>query len=312
HWLFLFSLLYMWNGVSGIPVSPAERLALWAVSVGVIFGSVLAHELGHCWGARRMGGEAEEIILWPLGGLAVLSGVEKGPREEIVITLLGPAVSVALAVVSTAAAWAIPETWANGYPWAVAEFLASTNWMLAIFNLSLPLFPMDCARIVRGALSMRWHPNRVTYYLTTFGLWLGGAIALAGFTGFGRIVGASFGPWLGLIGLLGAFTCYQERKRCEFVDVYQDGPWYWRDAIYRSDTAPPLRSFWEEMAEAARRLLRRSPSPARPRRSSSPRVIDASRPATARSALEEELEKAIREEDFLRAAQLRDQLKKMK
>src|SRR5437762_11396789 len=36
------------------------------------FVIVLIHEFGHCFGARYVGGEAKEILMWPLGGLAYL------------------------------------------------------------------------------------------------------------------------------------------------------------------------------------------------------------------------------------------------
>src|SRR5438874_10315103 len=47
----------------------------WILASGlmiVLFFSVLLHEFGHCWGARRVEGDAHEILLWPLGGLASL------------------------------------------------------------------------------------------------------------------------------------------------------------------------------------------------------------------------------------------------
>ena len=36
----------------------------------LLFMSVLLHELGHCFGARWVHGDAQNILLWPLGGLA--------------------------------------------------------------------------------------------------------------------------------------------------------------------------------------------------------------------------------------------------
>src|SRR5438067_9034945 len=39
-------------------------------TVVLLFGIVLVHEFGHCYGGRRVGGEASEILIWPLGGLA--------------------------------------------------------------------------------------------------------------------------------------------------------------------------------------------------------------------------------------------------
>ena len=48
-------------------------LSLWidaAIIIGLLFFSILVHEFGHCFAARSVGGEANEVLLWPLGGLA--------------------------------------------------------------------------------------------------------------------------------------------------------------------------------------------------------------------------------------------------
>ena len=39
----------------------------------VLFGIVLLHELGHAFACRMVGGTAEQIILWPLGGIAYVN-----------------------------------------------------------------------------------------------------------------------------------------------------------------------------------------------------------------------------------------------
>src|SRR4051812_10083925 len=36
------------------------------------FVVILLHEFGHCFGARSVGGDAKEILMWPLGGLAYI------------------------------------------------------------------------------------------------------------------------------------------------------------------------------------------------------------------------------------------------
>src|SRR5690606_38760364 len=43
------------------------------ISSVILFGIVLLHEFGHCFAARHVGGDAREILLWPLGGLAYVS-----------------------------------------------------------------------------------------------------------------------------------------------------------------------------------------------------------------------------------------------
>jgi hypothetical protein len=35
-----------------------------------LFGVVLLHEFGHAFACRQTGGEADTIVLWPLGGIA--------------------------------------------------------------------------------------------------------------------------------------------------------------------------------------------------------------------------------------------------
>src|SRR5687768_18459562 len=43
------------------------------IAAGALFTIVLLHEFGHCFAARWVGGDAEEIIMHPLGGLALAS-----------------------------------------------------------------------------------------------------------------------------------------------------------------------------------------------------------------------------------------------
>src|SRR5262249_40880021 len=42
-----------------------------------LFGIVLLHEFGHALACRQVGGQAETIVLWPLGGIAY---VDPPPR----------------------------------------------------------------------------------------------------------------------------------------------------------------------------------------------------------------------------------------
>jgi Zn-dependent protease len=76
---------------------------LWVAAcilMGLLFVSVLLHELGHCYGARLVDGEAREILLWPLGGLAFMD-VPHTPRANFIATAAGPAVNVLLCLAAT-------------------------------------------------------------------------------------------------------------------------------------------------------------------------------------------------------------------
>src|SRR5688500_8582927 len=46
-------------------------IAMRVQSVTMIFSVILLHEFGHCFAARSVGGEANDILMTPLGGLAM-------------------------------------------------------------------------------------------------------------------------------------------------------------------------------------------------------------------------------------------------
>jgi Zn-dependent protease len=72
-------------------------LDMFVLSVVVLFGSVLLHEFGHCFGARYVGGEAREILIWPLGGLAFVE-VPHRWKALFVMVAAGPAVNVLICI----------------------------------------------------------------------------------------------------------------------------------------------------------------------------------------------------------------------
>jgi Zn-dependent protease len=73
---------------------------LWMQACAVmamLFVSVLLHEFGHVFGARRVDGDVPEIMIWPLGGLA-FADVPHSPRSYFWATVSGPAVNLGLAL----------------------------------------------------------------------------------------------------------------------------------------------------------------------------------------------------------------------
>lgn len=80
----------------------AEFALIWVVMLFII---ILLHEFGHCFAARKVEGEAEEILMWPLGGLAYCS-VPHTPRANLIMTVGGPAVNVVICLVAGGAIFA--------------------------------------------------------------------------------------------------------------------------------------------------------------------------------------------------------------
>jgi Zn-dependent protease len=179
-----------------------------AMLVVVLLCSVLAHELGHCWGARRVGGEAREVVLWPLGGLAHLQ-TPHTPAAQLVSTAAGPLVNVAIALL------ALPPFLALGGGWSFSSMSPSggplllgmvmgVNVTLAFFNL-IPAYPMDGGRILQAALWPRVGLERATAIAIT------AALVVAGMLGAWA---AATGQWL-LLGIMVmiAMAALAERAR---------------------------------------------------------------------------------------------------
>jgi Zn-dependent protease len=76
-------------------VSPLDVVLFTIV---VLFGSILLHEFGHCFGGRYVGGEAEEILIWPLGGLAFVS-VPRNWKAHTFMVAAGPFTNVLICFV---------------------------------------------------------------------------------------------------------------------------------------------------------------------------------------------------------------------
>src|SRR4051812_37752359 len=73
-------------------------LDMFLLTVVVLFGPVLLHEFGHCFGARYVGGDAREVLIWPLGGLA-FTEIPHRWRALFVTVAAGPAVNVLICAV---------------------------------------------------------------------------------------------------------------------------------------------------------------------------------------------------------------------
>src|SRR5262245_21301590 len=123
-----------------------------------LFTCVIVHEFGHIRIARRFGVRSPDVILLPIGGVARLERIPDKPKEELLIALAGPVVTLVLA--------AVFYGWLKltGQPiTTVSDDLAHTplamalmamNVILLVFNL-IPAFPMDGARVLRAVLASR-------------------------------------------------------------------------------------------------------------------------------------------------------------
>ena len=129
--------------------SPTTYWTTGVVATLFLFGSVLVHELAHSVVARFLSFRVEGITLFFLGGVSQLKAEAQGPRDEFVISVVGPVVSLVLAGLF----WLILQGFQDRLSpvSAVLAYLVLINILVAGFNL-LPAFPLDGGRILRSAV----------------------------------------------------------------------------------------------------------------------------------------------------------------
>ncbi len=166
-----------------------------------LFLMVLLHEFGHASACRQVGGVANRIVLWPLGGVAYVTP-PPWPGALLWTIAAGPLVNVAL----------VPVLWLLGHATAGAAYdvhhlfrmLWRINLGLLIFNL-LPIYPLDGGQILR-ALLWFWIGMRRSLLVAS----------LLGILGAGLIVALAVwlqSVWLGVIALYMAGRCWNAFKR---------------------------------------------------------------------------------------------------
>src|SRR3954452_13558945 len=159
----LFLVIWSLSGAYKDALSGSDNLAftLATASALAFFASVVLHELGHAWVARRNGVEILGIDLWLFGGMAKLKGASPSAGAEFRIAAAGPLVTAVIAALCFGAASLLADSNevadavllspnADVRPGIVVlGWLTLVNTALLVFNL-IPGFPLDGGRIVRA------------------------------------------------------------------------------------------------------------------------------------------------------------------
>jgi Zn-dependent protease len=215
HWLMALMIgVYLTKG--------AARDGWWGlewmgVTMTILIISILFHELAHCWMAIRLGGSAEKILLWPLGGLAFVD-YDHGPKETIQVAGIGPFSSLLLcalcfgALPLSGAAWdwnlllPFDDWWPVGLSRVQVFVLhaARLNGLLGLFNLCVPAYPLDGGQVLFGFLTLKYGRLRAAQTITVIAFPIGAALAILGF--------AQHELLLGFIGISVIFEAMQLRS----------------------------------------------------------------------------------------------------
>jgi Zn-dependent protease len=220
-WFLILFLVIFWmsnfySDLLGSSGSSSTPFVLAVASAAGFFGSILLHELGHAFVARRNGIGISSIQLWIFGGMARMDREADGPGVEARVALAGPAVTLAIFAALTiggllAGGWhefreaALIESGsgASGIL-AMVAWLASINLLLLAFNL-LPAFPMDGGRVARAiAWKATGDRNAATKFAADLGRVFAYVFIAAGiYMGLtDSILGTFGGIWLALVGMV--------------------------------------------------------------------------------------------------------------
>jgi Zn-dependent protease len=189
-----FLLLLLWIALSYWQLTGSGAAVLSAVAfVLALFGCVVLHELGHALAARRFDIGTRSITLLPIGGVASIERTPEDPRQEIIIALAGPLVSLGIAGLLwlwlRASGGMVPVEQLDMVEGSFLQRLMLVNVLLAVFNL-VPAFPMDGGRVLRAFLSFYMERVRAT----RLAAWVGQLMALSF-----ALLGLLFNPFLFLI-----------------------------------------------------------------------------------------------------------------
>ena len=210
--------------LSRVPsAGPMEALGLMTICFVGLFAIIWTHEMGHILAARRYHIRTDKITLGPLGGLAHLAAPARNPKQDIAISLAGPAVHFLWLLPLWTIEYLMPEesyyfTWYGFAVW----YLVTTNEVLFVFNL-LPIFPLDGGRVLRAVLSMKYHPNRATMWAANVGIVGGIVIAMLAMTRRGAEGSIGF-----VIGLSCVLASINEKRAARHVLIYENvqrDPW---------------------------------------------------------------------------------------
>ncbi|HUA17059.1 MAG TPA: M50 family metallopeptidase [Verrucomicrobiae bacterium] len=206
HWSWFLVAVYEIQSRAGsyssITWNVLEYLALFLI--------VTLHEFGHALACRQVGGRANRIVLWPLGGVAF---VDPPPRPGATLWSIaaGPLVNVVLIPILLVASL---QGRSLGYIGAAGDFpklIDNVYWInkwLLIFNI-LPIYPLDGGQILRSLLWFVMGRARSLMAATVLGL--------IGATGFVAVAFFNRGLWLGAIAAFMLLNCWTGLKQASLM-----------------------------------------------------------------------------------------------
>lgn len=232
HWSWFLAFMYLTS-------QPRQysNYAWNALEVLALFLMVLTHEFGHQLACRQVGGKTQDIILWPLGGVAYVSPPQR-PGAQLWSIAAGPLVNALLIpILSVVVSVSSHLQWYDTHPdlYDLLHQIWIINLALLVFNM-LPVYPLDGGQILRSLL---WFPfGRVNSLF---------AASIIGFIGVAGLIGVAIwlqSIWLGIMTAFISMNCWGGLRHAQALARIAKIPRREGFACPSCKTAPPLGELW--------------------------------------------------------------------
>ena len=234
HWSWFLLAFYEINARKGryssIGWNVAEYLALFLI--------VTLHEFGHSLACRQVGGQANQIVLWPLGGVAYVNPPQR-PGATLWSIAAGPLVNVVVAPIIVGIG-RVSLLW--GWYAAVPDLRTLIHAIfyidvgLLIFNI-LPVYPLDGGQILRALLWFVLGRARSLMVATILGF-----VGIAAFFGFALW---SRDSWLGVIAVFMLMNCWSGMQHARALLQFAKLPRRFGFACPACKASPPTGDYWK-------------------------------------------------------------------
>ena len=234
HWSWFLVAVFEINGrtrsYSSLAWNVLEYLALFLI--------VTLHEFGHSLACRQVGGQANQIVLWPLGGVAY---VDPPPRPGATLWSIaaGPLVNVALIpIIMGVGRMSFLLGWYTAVPdlRTLVHALFYIDVGLLLFNI-LPIYPLDGGQILRSLLWFVLGRARSLMVATILGL--------VGIVGFIALAFWVHDTWLGVIAVFLLLNCWGGLRHAQALLRFAKLPRREAFSCPSCKASPPIGDFWK-------------------------------------------------------------------
>jgi Zn-dependent protease len=232
---------WSWFLIALIEINARQRAystPVWNILEYVaLFAIVTTHEFGHALACRQVGGTANQIVLWPLGGVAYVDPPAR-PGATLWSIAAGPLVNVALLPILTALT-ALGRS--QGWDQTMRDFYLFldavwwTNVVLLAFNM-LPIYPLDGGQILRSLL---WFPlGRARSLLVA---------VIVGFVGMAGMVALAVwahSVWFGILAAFILLNCWNGLRHAQVLLRMAKLPRREGFSCPACNASPPIGEYW--------------------------------------------------------------------